>query len=390
MSASLRPWRLWVVQWDISHFAISLAFFAFTGMWMTASKHFGMIHIPRPIWYILWALSCLTAVVNLGLYAARAFLFPGAVMDDFRHPRLVNFFFAPVICGALLVLTAPDAVRSFQFCRVAFFVLGTYQVVLALYLYGEWLFGSKPTTVIHPLIFMQVIGFFLLANLGASTFLIAEARALFAVGALFWLLVFITNFQHVALALHNKHERPQPTFFLFIAPPAAAAIAMAVITAAEAAEDKSGMLVVESASDWGNFFRALVDIDLFLYLLIVRLFATFWRNKFSISWWAYIFPLSSAATAVIWRFNSEGYLFWGVLAAVLSVIATVAMVVVLCATGWALGTRRVPDSPAVLAAYLAYVSEAQAPVLPLPGANNDDQERTMETFPDFERSELPV
>ncbi|CDF38546.1 unnamed protein product [Chondrus crispus] len=364
-------WRRFVVQWDISHNAVALAFFAFTGMWQTAALHFGMIQIPRAIWYTMYFVSCLILSISALIYLTRAIIYPRSIIDDFNHKRLINFFFMPVMIGALCILTTPLFLRTLNQFIVGFYVLGAYQVGLALYLYGDWLFGLHPTNFIHPLVFMQTIGFFLLANIGASAHLVEHAFAMLSVGCLFWLLVFITNFQHLSPALDKGSERPQPTFFLFIAPPAQAALAFVVLQMAEAVnpEKKNALLTIVNDMEWPKAAQAFLYIDLFLYLLMFRLFPTFWTQKFSVSWWAYIFPLSAAASSVIWRYKVEEEMFWGVLAVLLGLIACVAMIVVSCFTVWALGSGRTPNNPRCLDAYYRYYvgcsSEDMDPSLPI-------------------------
>ncbi|PXF41297.1 S-type anion channel SLAH2 [Gracilariopsis chorda] len=349
---AIPAWRRWIVQFDISHNSICLAFFAFTSMWQTACTHFNMVALPATIWFILYIISCVLLCVALIIFAIRAVLYPSAYVEDFRHPRLVNFFYMPVMIGALLMLTTPPWVRTVAQFKVSFYVLSCYQLALTLYLYGEWLFSAHPPSFIHPLVFMQTIGFFLVANIGASAHLNEEAFAMFSVGCVFWLLVFMTNFQHITPALDKTRERPQPTFFLFIAPPAQAALSAVLLTLGEGANgDGSELVGFPSQWRWPPLARAFSYLDLFLYLLMVRLLPTFWRNKFAISWWAYIFPLSAAAGMVICRYSGEGGLFWGVLSAVLGVIASAAMVVVFCCTVWALVSGRVPRNAAALDGY---------------------------------------
>lgn len=349
---SIPAWRRWIVQFDISHNAICLAFFAFTSMWQTASTHFTVVALPASISVVLYIISCALLSVALVIFVLRAVLYPCAYVEDFRHPRLVNFFYMPVMIGALCILTTPAGLRTVMQFKISFYVLSCYQVALTLYLYGEWLFSAHPPSFIHPLVFMQTIGFFLVANIGASAHLNEQALAMFSVGCLFWLLVFITNFQHIAPALDKTREKPQPTFFLFIAPPAQAALAVVLLSLSESGSGDSMQLVrFRPHWQWPPLAQAFSYIDLFLYLLMVRLLPTFWRNKFAISWWAYIFPLSAAAGMVICRYSGEGGLFWAVLSAVLGLIASAAMVVVLCCTVWAVMSGRVPRNEAALEGY---------------------------------------
>lgn len=378
---AIPAWKKWIVQWDMSHNAIPLAFFAFTSMWQTASTHFGMVSIPRIIWFILYFTSCFIAFICIIIFLIRCYIFPGAIVSDFHHPRLFNFFFMPVIIGALCILTSPPFLRSVTQFRVAFYVLGVYQVTLALYLFGEWLFGAHPTNFIHPLVFMQTIGFFLLANIAATSHCFQQGLAMFIVGVLFWLLVFFTNFQHVSLALDKRRERPSPTFFLFIAPPAQAALAFVVLEVSRSvlqqqssadpstvAQLTGALLRVDEPREWPLVAQCFLYVDLFLYLLVFRLVPTFWTSKFSVSWWAYIFPLSAAATATFWRYKSESGTFWGVLACVLALIACIAMIVVLAFTLWSLFSQRTPRNDACLAAYQRYY----AGIVVMPSLNAGD------------------
>lgn len=341
-------WRRWVVQWDISHNAIPLAFFAFTAMWQAVSNHL-MDNIPNTIYLILFYVSCIILFLTVSLFAMRVILYPTLIVTDFTHPRLMNFFYMPVIIGSLFVLTLPkpggNADNETLF-RVAFFILGSYQVALSLYMFGEWLFGLHPTNFIHPLVFMQTIGFFLTANLAARGALVELSKAMLYVGILFWLLVFITNFQHVSLALDKQRERPSPPFFLFIAPPAQTAIAFVVLEGA--------MNPGSSGMRWPELGEAFLYIDLFLYVLILRLFPTFWTSKFNVSSWAYIFPLSGASSAIIIKYTSTGLIFWEVLSFLTGVIACIAMIIVLVFTIRSLGSGQTPKNPTSLKAYTRY------------------------------------
>lgn len=350
-------WRRWVVQWDISHNAVPLAFFAFTALWQTASLHFGMLAIPRQIWFVLYYFSCLILTISALLYITRAIIYPQAIPSDFSHPRLINFFFMPVMIGALCILTTPPHLSSLLQFRVGFYTLGLYQISLALYLYGEWLWGSHPTTLIHPLVFMQTIGYFLCANIAAMSGLVDQGYAMLSVGCIFWLLVFITNFQHLSPALDKRMEKPQPTFFLFIAPPAQAALSFFFLDQAENSS-ASGLLAITDAI-WPRAAEAFLYIDLFLYMLMFRLFPTFWTQNFSVSWWAYIFPLSAAASTSIWRYKAEGTTFWAVISAILAIVATIAMVTVSSFMVWAVASGRTPNNPSSLNGYRSYYMATQ-------------------------------
>lgn len=368
-------WRRWIVQWDMSHNAVALAFFAFTSMLQIATQHFEMVYIPQELWFVMYYISCCVLSICIIIFLLRLFIFPQAIVDDFNHPRLINFFFLPVMIGPLCIITTPTYLRSQMQYIIGFYLFAVYQLVLTLYLFGEWLFGTNPTNFIHPLVFMQTIGFFLVANVGAQVHQLDASMALFSVGALFWLLVFFTNFQHVSIALDKHSERPKATFFLFIAPPAQASLTFVILEIARQAK-KSGnvdtFLILGMDEEWPSLAQALMYIDLFLYMLMFRLFVMFWKDKFSVAWWAYIFPLSAAAGMTIWRYKSEGGMFWGVIAALLSVIACSAMLVVLCCAIWSIGKGQTPNNPQVLHKYQQYFLPRALPDIDAQSSIPDD------------------
>lgn len=353
MSSSIPAWRRFIVQYDFSHNAIPLAFFAFTLMLQTITTRLDIINLPQVLPTLFFIFSLIILVISSLITLLRIIIFPPAVFADFFHSRLTNFFFLPAIIGPIALLAAPSSIRSFTAYRLGFYVIGTYQVLLSLYHNGEWLFAAAPTRSIYPLVFMQTIGFFLLSILASISHLPDHAFFMLSVGLLFWLLVFFTNFQHVSLVLGKQIERPQPAFFLFIAPPAQAAIAFVFLDAAEASP-ATGLLDVSGQLPWSRPAEAMLYIDLFLYLLVFRLIPTWWREDFKVAWWAYVFPLSGAASAAILRYQSEDTLFWAIIAITMSVIAVLAMVGVFGLSVWAFWTGRAPVNNTCLASYVAY------------------------------------
>lgn len=352
---TLPRWKTWVVQWDVTHFAIALAFAAFSGMWKAVCVFYSRIDIPKFVFVSLWYIALVVLAAAFAVYVLRIIIWPKSIAFDFANPRMVNFFFVPVIVGTLLVIGAPINVTSFSSRAAAFYVLLAYQVGLSLYLSGEWLFGSALIDVVHPLVFMQVIGYFLLTNIAASLLLMEIAVALCAVGTLFWVLIFVTNFQHTSSALQRRSEKPQPTFFLFIAPPAQAAIALFMLSVAlsdNPQRNVTGLLATPKVNVWPLAAKAALYIDLFIYALIFRVFPSFWTQKFAIVWWAYIFPLSAAASAtVVYTGSTNAATFWDVLSGMLVAIATIAMIVVTVSTVWGLQAGKLPRNQVALASY---------------------------------------
>ncbi len=378
----IKPWRKWLVQWDVTHFAIALAFSAFAAMWKSVCINYTRLDVPKALFSVLWVGAIIVLVVVLVLYIARLVIWPEAIRFDFRNPRMVSFFFVPVIIGSILAIGAPVYVMNAIAHKIAFFILAAYQTALSLFLCGEWLFGSALIDVVHPVVFMQVIGYFLLANLAARLFYVQLAVACMSVGAILWFLLFVTNFQHTSTALERRSEKPQPTFFLFIAPPAQAAIALFLIGAAleggGGIPNSIGLLRVPLTVKWPLLASVALYIDLFLYGLIFRLFPSFWAHKFAIVWWAYIFPLSAAASATVIRSRGDSAtIFWPILSGVLVTIATIAMIIVTVATVWGLKAGKLPCNPNAVTAYRDY--KERHVVLKMPTTSNHPTDSTGHT-----------
>ncbi len=355
-------WRRWLVQWDVTHFAIALATSAFASMWKIVCSHFPMLTVPQTLPVLGWFGAVVTLLIVLAIYVARIKLWPASILFDFRNPKMVSFFFVPVIIGCLLTLGAPPFFMSYVGHKAAIFTLGAYQVGMSIYLAGEWLFGSVLIDVAHPVVFMQVIGYFLLGILASELFYVELATAFVSVGSLFWILIFVTNFQHTSIGLSRRSEEPSPTFFLFIAPPAQAAIALFLLGIAINEEGEirgsARLLQVPVNAEWNILAKAVLYIALFIYALMFRLFPTFWTQNFAITWWAYIFPLSAAASATVLRANSASHsVFWAVLSRFLVYIATVAMITVLIATVWGMKVGRLPQNPNALSAYFEHIQQ---------------------------------
>jgi len=222
--------------------------------------------------------------------------------------------------------------------------------------YGDWLFGKKYTIKwVTPAHQMSIIGNFLVAALGASQAcgqMKEEPKLLFMVGALFWLIVMVALFVRLSSSFKSLHEKPNPTLVLFIAPPAAAALAWGLIVEAD-----SGLQSVSEGPDIiVSFFYF---IDFYLYLLVFRISRSFGSQPFAVVFWALIFPTSTAASAsVVVAFRAKGHIFWQVISAMFVILATVAILYVAVLTIVNLVRGKFIKDPSAVETYAAAVMES--------------------------------
>ncbi|GLT35854.1 hypothetical protein SLA2020_102710 [Shorea laevis] len=139
----------------------------------------------------------------------------------------------------------------------------------------------KLSKVANPSNHLSIIGNFVGAMLGASMGLKEGPIFFFAIGLAHYMVLFVTLYQRLPTN-ETLPKELHPVFFLFVATPSAASLAWA-----------------EIQGFFDNGSQIAYFIALFLYFsLAVRL--NFFRGfKFSLAWWAYTFPMTSAATTSI-------------------------------------------------------------------------------------------
>ncbi|KAI5347135.1 hypothetical protein L3X38_015014 [Prunus dulcis] len=129
--------------------------------------------------------------------------------------------------------------------------------------------------VANPVNHLAIVGNFVGALLGASMGLKEGPIFFFAVGLAHYMVLFVTLYQRLPTNETVIPKDLHPVFFLFVAAPSVASMAWGRI---------------QGSFNYGS--RIFYFISLFLYLsLAVRV--NFFRGfKFSLTWWAYTFPMT--------------------------------------------------------------------------------------------------
>uniref|UniRef100_A0A2P2PJD4 S-type anion channel SLAH3-like n=1 Tax=Rhizophora mucronata TaxID=61149 RepID=A0A2P2PJD4_RHIMU len=187
---------------------------------------------------------------------------------------------------------------------------------LELKIYGQWMSGGQRrlSKVANPSNHLSIVGNFVGALLGASMGLKEGPIFFFAVGLAHYTVLFVTLYQRLPTN-ETLPKELHPVFFLFVAAPSVASMAWAKI---------------QGSFDYGS--RIAYFIALFLYFsLAVRI--NFFRGfKFSLSWWAYTFPMTGAAIATIRYSNEVQNILTQALAVTLSSVATLTVTALLLTT----------------------------------------------------------
>lgn len=269
--------------------------------------------ISTVIWFISLAFLVSIAIV----YSLKIIYFMEAVRREYFHPVRINFFFAPWIICMFLSLGFPPEFNPGNKIHPSVWCIFVFPlIILELKIYGQWLSGGKRRLckVANPSTHLSIVGNFVASTLAAKVGWKEPAKFMWAVGLAHYLVLFVTLYQR----LPTNETLPKdlhPVYSMFIAAPSAASIAWELIQ--------------------GNFddvSRLCYFIALFLYSSLIIRVTFFIGFKFSISWWAYTFPMTTAAIATISYARAEPSFLTKSLVVVLSAMSTIMVLVIFVST----------------------------------------------------------
>ncbi|MGX3043838.1 SLAC1 family transporter [Helicobacter sp. T3_23-1056] len=182
-------------------------------------------------------------------------------------------FLSAIPIDALIIITflvAFNESKSVLFAlQIAFFISAFLQLFLSIYVINFWFSNAMKRHLLKPAWFIPIVGNLIVPLAGHSAKINSEFSLLFfAIGCFFWLILtaLITSRLIFEESLESKFL---PTLFIFIAPPS--------------------IFVVDF-------------VALFFMLLMLSLAKAFTRfgfapHHFTLSWWAFTFPLCAFSIA---------------------------------------------------------------------------------------------
>ncbi|KAL8170425.1 hypothetical protein V2J09_022229 [Rumex salicifolius] len=278
-----------LLRYTVSTFGICLGVSSQAILWKTlaTSGSTKFLHISLKVNLVLWIISVALIVIISIIYLLKLIFYFEAVRREYYHPIRVNFFFAPWISLLFLCLGVPPSIAK-TLPLPLWYVLMTPLFCLELKIYGQWMSGGRRrlSKVANPSNHLSVVGNFVGSLLGATMGLKEGPLFFFGVGVAHYTVLFVTLYQRLPTN-ETLPKELHPVFFLFVAAPSVSSMAWAAI---------------QGSFDYGS--RIAYFIAMFLYLsLAVRV--NFFRGfKFSLTWWAYTFPMTGAAIATI-RYSNE-------------------------------------------------------------------------------------
>lgn len=278
----------------VSFFSMIMGLAGYTLVWMEAEQQ-GMYPFNPTEAFAL--LTVALFVVVLAAYVAKVIRFPMKVAGEINHPVMMSFF--PTVTISF-ILIGTFLTTWFPRIAVVLWTLGAAgQLLLTLVILNRWIHQEHfEIHHISPAWFIPVVGNILVPLAGVQYAPLEISWFFFSIGLLFWLVLFTIIMYRIVF--HQPLEQNLlPTLFILIAPPAVGFVAYLNI-----------------AGELDNFGRVLFYSALFLTLLLLTQANRFMRLPFSLSWWAYSFPLAAMTVATLAMFEETGvtgFLFIGYL-----------------------------------------------------------------------------
>ncbi|KAH7862668.1 hypothetical protein Vadar_007842 [Vaccinium darrowii] len=278
------PWPF-LLCFPIGCFGICLGLSSQSILWLSLSTNPStkFLHIPPHINLSLWLLALLVLLLVSTTYLLKCLFYFEAVKREYFHPVRVNFFFAPWIVCMFLAIGAPPKICPSALHPAVWCVFMAPIFILELKIYGQWLSGGKRRLckVANPSSHLSVVGNFVGAILAVKVGWLEPAKFLWAVGFAHYLVVFVTLYQRLPTSEALPKEL-HPVYSMFIAAPSAASVAWE-----------------EIYGEFDGLSRTCYFIALFLYISLVVRIKFFTGFRFSVAWWSYTFPMTTASLATI-------------------------------------------------------------------------------------------
>ena len=267
----------WLSAFPITFFPVVMGLCGLTLATLKIETLFGYRHQWGNTLFIV---SLLVFCGFSSIYFAKLIKYPRNILSEWSHPVKIVFF-PTFSIGLILLGTAAQSLSATL--SIALWGIGSVlHILLTIAVISMWLSKSHFTIEhVSPGWFMPVVGNILVPIAGVHYVSVEICWFYFSIGILFWLIVLNTVFNR--LIFHPAMPGAMvPTFFIFLAPPSLSFISLVSIT-----------------HEVGIFARILYYSATFLFLIILMQIPLLIRQTFSLSWWAYSFPVAAFTIATL-------------------------------------------------------------------------------------------
>jgi tellurite resistance protein len=298
----------------LAHFPITLyaALMGMTGFTIAYQKAVHFFHLPASGFFFLLGVVSFFFLSVTAAYVLKAWRYPDMVSVEFDHPVKINFFAAfPIV----LLLLGIAFYAAFPPVGIVLWYAGTaIMAVVTLYVLRMWVHKHFDLTAINPAWFIPIVGNLLIPVAGVEFLPKEVSLYFFSIGIFFWILLSSIVLQRLIVnpLLPSKFI---PMLFIFIAPPAVAFISY-----------------IRLAASFDVFAGILLSLGLFFGLMIFFMWKSFLKGGFSVSRWAFTFPLAALSISFQLAYALTGSVIYAVIGLAVLAIAGIAVVIVLVQT----------------------------------------------------------
>ncbi|SMC70695.1 SLAC1 anion channel family protein [Sporomusa malonica] len=251
--------------------------------------------------YVVFAAVSVTYFTKLVKHTTNA-------VNEFNHPIKASFF--PTISISLLLLSIGTLEISREVARYLWITGTGMHFAFTIVFMSRWINRSYEITHSNPAWFIPVVGNILVPSTGVEFAHKELSWFFFSVGLFFWLVLFNIIFYRI---IFHSQLPPKliPTLFILVAPPAVGFVSYMRLT-----------------GEMDGLARVLLYVAIFFTLLLFSIVRNFIGLNFSVSWWAYTFPMCAVTIATTLAFKFTGLALFGWLAALFITVTTLIIFIV--------------------------------------------------------------
>ncbi len=289
----------------IMMYAIVMGMSGLTIMYQKAANWLAFPHIIGTT--LMYVTTAIFFVVSF-IYIIKYIKYAGAIKKEFSHPIRINFFAAISISMLMLAIIYKE---QYPTISAAFWYPGAVlHFYLTMHTISFWINHNQELDHSNPAWFIPIVGNVLVPVAGIGFASHGVLMFFYSVGIFFWVILFAILLNRIIFH-HQLAAKFMPTMFIFIAPPSVGFLAYFKMYG-----------VIDM------YAMMLFNMALFFTLLIAFMYKNFFKIKFFISWWAFVFPLASMTMAsMLMHFKTDDFMLLLLSYTMIAVTTTVVCVV---------------------------------------------------------------
>ena len=277
-------------------FAITMGL---TGLAIAFEKASQILHIPSGVGIFLSYISLGIFFLLLFLYLLKLIKYPEEVKKEWNHVIRMNFF--PAISISMLLLSIAFSHINPSLSKVFWYIAAPLHLFFTLRVIKFWIENNIQINHSNPAWFIPIVGNVIVPIMGVKYGGVTLSQFYFSLGIFFWVVLFTIVIYRIIFH-HQLPSKFIPTLFIFIAPPAVGFISYVKIKEAifKLLPQSPNFLASLTLDFFAHF---LYDVAFFFIVMLVFMIKLFTKVPYSITWWAYTFPLDAFTIATLVNYH---------------------------------------------------------------------------------------